>query len=239
MSVLVFISYTQWKSGECDALWLPHSALHCSCASLEISSKQQVLQSTVKNPAVFKGRNSVRKTSKQVTLLGIELNIPEAASALRNLSFQGWERELSPAWHWPSPVHQYLVASVLSGRCVHLTHVQMHTARCSHHSPPPRTSPQTDSTETLKSILSTDKALVAPKCQTNSTLTTPLYSRIQISLPAMIPDAQDWLSPHTGQRIVWKTDFFKKNSSFYYYSAADSRKLPTHSSAASLAMKLR
>lgn len=70
-----------------------------SCASLWISSKQQVLQSTVENPAVFKGRNSVRKASKQVTLLGIELNIPEAVSALKNLSSLGWERELSPAWH--------------------------------------------------------------------------------------------------------------------------------------------
>lgn len=100
MSVLFFISYAQWKSGECDALWLPRSALQCSRASLRISSKQQVLQSTVKNPVVFKGR----EISKQITLLGIELNILEAASALKNLSSLGWERGLSPAWHWPNPV---------------------------------------------------------------------------------------------------------------------------------------
>lgn len=104
MSVLFFISYAQGKSGKCDALWLPRSALQCSRASLGISSKQQVLQSTVKNPAVFKGRNSVRKTSKQITLLGIELNIPDAANALKNLLSLGWERELSPDWHWPNPV---------------------------------------------------------------------------------------------------------------------------------------
>lgn len=128
MSVLFLISYAQWKSGKCDALWLPRSALQCSRASLRISSKQQVLQSTVKNPAVFKGRNSVRKTSKQITLLGIELNIPEAASALKNLSSLGWERELSPAWHWPSPV-QSVSGSISSqwGLCASHTCANAHS----------------------------------------------------------------------------------------------------------------
>lgn len=116
MSILFFISYTQGKSGKCDALWLPRSALQCSRASLGISSKQQVLQSTVKNPAVFKGRNSVRKTSKQVTLLGIELNIPEAGNALNNLSPLNWGRELSPNWHSPNPVQS--VSGSISSRWV-------------------------------------------------------------------------------------------------------------------------
>lgn len=72
---------------------------HCNALLLGISSKQQVLQSAVKKPAFFKGSNLVRKTSKQITLLGIELNSPGAASALKSLSSLGWERELSQAWH--------------------------------------------------------------------------------------------------------------------------------------------
>lgn len=113
-----------------------------SCASLWISSKQQVLQSTVKNPAVFKGRNSVRKASEQVTLLGIELSIPEAASALKNLSSLGWEGELSPAWHWPNPV-QSVSGSISSqwALCVSHTcanaHSQMRLPHSSSQNLPP------------------------------------------------------------------------------------------------------
>ena len=131
-----------------------------SCAGLGISSKQQVLQSAVKKPAVFKGSNLVRKTSKQATLLGIELSGPEAVSALKSLSSLVWGRELSPAWHWPNPARSVSgsITSVLSGLCVHLARMcALHAARCTQHSYslPPRSSLHAGHAETLGSSLST------------------------------------------------------------------------------------
>lgn len=52
-------------------------------AGLGIFSKQRVLQYAVKEPAVFKGSNLVRKTSKKITLVGIELNSPGVANAFK------------------------------------------------------------------------------------------------------------------------------------------------------------
>lgn len=66
-------------------------------ASLRISSKQQVLQSTIKKPAVFKGSNLVRKTSKQITLLGIELNSPGAVSPLKSLFIPRLGERMQPS----------------------------------------------------------------------------------------------------------------------------------------------
>lgn len=56
------------------------------CAGLRIFSKQRVPQCAVKKPAVFKGSNLVRKTSKKITLVGIELNSAGVANALKILS---------------------------------------------------------------------------------------------------------------------------------------------------------
>jgi len=74
------------------------------CAGLRIFSKQRVLQCAVKKPAVFKGSNLVRKTSKKITLVRIELNGPGVANALKLLSSLSWQRELSPAWYRPKPL---------------------------------------------------------------------------------------------------------------------------------------
>lgn len=128
------------------------------CASLGISSKQQVLQSTIKKPAVFKRSNLVRKTSKQITLLGIELNGPGAVSALKSLSSLGWERECSPVWQWPNQTGWYLAASLQFSTgflCISLMCEYMQPdAHCTHHSLPPRSSLQAGHAETLRSSLS-------------------------------------------------------------------------------------